>query len=207
MAGCFASASSTRLVLIAIKFCLANINTFIILQLHLLILYIQSTNNTAHTDNQEVYQDCLGESGAVLVVEILEYQIDVKNEDASMFFFNDLADANGVSQNDTTITQSNVFSVKDDNTTKQKYFGKFSFSTSTQQSEAHACIAVGRQQVAEKSLRIEMCVLRLTDVTTDLLITLSIPDNKQISVGEDGLSNMFREFLSTFCITDWGLFC
>ena len=158
------------------------------------------------SDNQEVYQDCSEESGAVLVVEILEHQSDVKNEDAPTFFFADLADANGVSQDDITIQPNDmIFSAKDEDATKQRYFQKFSLST--QQSDSHACIAVGKQQVAEKSLRIEMCVLRLTDVTTDLMITLSIPDNKQISVGDDGLSSVFRELLATFCIRDWGLFC
>ncbi len=98
-----------------------------------------------------------------------------------------------------------IFSVRDDDASKQKYFPNFSLST--QQSESHACIAVGEQQLADKSLRIEMCVLRLTDVTTDLLITLSIPESKQIAVGEDGLSNVFREVLSSFNITDWNLFC
>eukprot|EP00577_Skeletonema_sp_RCC1716_P025372 CAMPEP_0113420328 /NCGR_PEP_ID=MMETSP0013_2-20120614/27270_1 /TAXON_ID=2843 ORGANISM="Skeletonema costatum, Strain 1716" /NCGR_SAMPLE_ID=MMETSP0013_2 /ASSEMBLY_ACC=CAM_ASM_000158 /LENGTH=183 /DNA_ID=CAMNT_0000307801 /DNA_START=73 /DNA_END=621 /DNA_ORIENTATION=- /assembly_acc=CAM_ASM_000158 len=153
-------------------------------------------------DNQEVYQDCSEESGAVLVVEILEHQSDVKNEDAPTFFFADLADANGVSQDDLTIQPNDmVFSVKDEDATKQRYFQKFSLST--QQSDSHACIAVGKQQVSEKSLRIEMCVLRLTNVTTDLMITLSIPDNKQCSVGDDGLSSVFRELLATFCVRDW----
>lgn len=141
-----------------------------------------------------------------MVIEILEHQSDVKNEDAITFFFNDLADANRVSQNDMTI-QSNklMFSVKDD-TTKQKYFQKLSLST--QQSESLACIAVGKQQVGDKSLRIEMCVLRLTDVTTDLLITLSIPDAKQgLVLGDDGLSNVFRDLLHSFCVSDWTLFC
>lgn len=138
-----------------------------------------------------------------MVIEILEHQSDVKNEDAITFFINDLADANGVSQNDMTI-QSNklMFSVNDD----QKYFQKLSLST--QQSESLACIAVGKQQVGDKSLRIEICVLRLTDVTTDLLITLSIPDTKHgLVLGEDGLSNVFRDLLYSFCITDWTLFC
>lgn len=171
---------------------------------HLLFLCIIISDHAS--DNQEVYQDCSEESGAVVVVEILEHQSDVKNEDASAFFFSDLADANGVSLDDMTIQSNNklVFSVKDDDASKQKYFQDFSLST--QQSESHACIAVGKQQVADKSLRIEMCVLRLTDVTTDLLITLSIPDNKQSTV-VDGLSNVFRELLSTFSITDWNLFC
>eukprot|EP00573_Skeletonema_grethae_P004421 CAMPEP_0201694038 /NCGR_PEP_ID=MMETSP0578-20130828/6438_1 /ASSEMBLY_ACC=CAM_ASM_000663 /TAXON_ID=267565 /ORGANISM="Skeletonema grethea, Strain CCMP 1804" /LENGTH=184 /DNA_ID=CAMNT_0048179661 /DNA_START=197 /DNA_END=748 /DNA_ORIENTATION=- len=154
-------------------------------------------------DNQEVYQDCSEESGAVVVVEILEHQSDVKNEDASTFFFSDLADANGVSVDDMTIQSNNnmIFSVKDDDASKQKYFQNFSLST--QQSESYACIAVGKQQVDDKSLRIEMCVLRLKDVTTDLLITLSIPHHKLSEVGVDGLSIVFRELISSFSITDW----
>lgn len=142
-----------------------------------------------------------------MVVEILEHQSDVKNEDASTFFFSDLADANGVSVDDITIQSNNnmIFSVKDDDASKQKYFQNFSLST--QQSESHACIAVGQQQVDDKSLRIEMCVLRLKDVTTDLLITLSIPHHKLSEVGVDGLSIVFRELISSFSITDWNLFC
>ena len=50
---------------------------------HLCSLY----TNVQCTDNQEVYQDCSEESGAVVVIEILEHQSDVKNEDAITFFF------------------------------------------------------------------------------------------------------------------------
>ena len=104
------------------------------------------------------------------------------------------------------VSSEDGISVEDDDVAKQKYFQKLSLST--QQSESLACIAVGKQQVGDKSLRIEMCVLRLTDVTTDLLITLSIPDTKHgLVLGEDGLSNVFRDLLYSFCITDWTLFC
>ena len=162
------------------------------------------------TDNQEVYQDCTKESGAVLVIEILEHQNNVKNEDAATFFFDDLADANGVSQehhNDTSIQSSMMISMGDDNdATRQKYFP--SFNAHTQQLEgAVACMSIGKQQLVDKCLRIEMCVLRLKNVTTDLLITLSTPQNKPISIEKDGFSNVFHEVLSTFSIQDWTLFC
>ncbi|KAL7462620.1 hypothetical protein ACHAXS_003000, partial [Conticribra weissflogii] len=45
--------------------------------------------------NQEVYQDCTENTGAVLVIEILEHQSDVADDEACCFFFRDLADANG----------------------------------------------------------------------------------------------------------------
>ena len=161
------------------------------------------------TDNQEVYQDCTEESGAVLVIEILEHQNDVKNEDAATFFFDDLADANGVSQeyHDTSIQSSMMISMGDDNDAKrQKYFP--SFNAHTQQlAGAVACMSIGKQQVVDKCLRIEMCVLRLKNVTTDLLITLSTPENKPISIEKDGFTNVFHEVLSTFSIKDWTLFC
>jgi len=48
-------------------------------------------------DNQEVYQDCTENTGAVLVIEILEHQSDVSDEEACSFFFRELADANGCS--------------------------------------------------------------------------------------------------------------
>lgn len=99
-----------------------------------------------------------------------------------------------------------VISMKDDDATKQKYFQSFSLSIANQ-SESYACISVANQQYADSCLRIEMCVLRLKHVSTDLLITLSIPQNKPVTVGDDGLSNLFRGILSTFCIKDWSLFC
>ena len=48
-------------------------------------------------DNQEVFQDCTEETGAVLVIEILEYQINVANADACSYFLNDLAETNEAS--------------------------------------------------------------------------------------------------------------
>lgn len=44
-----------------------------------------------------MYQDCTENTGAVLVIEILEHQSDVSDEEACSFFFRDLADANGCS--------------------------------------------------------------------------------------------------------------
>jgi hypothetical protein len=44
-------------------------------------------------DNQEVYQDCTEESGGVIIVEILQYQDDAKD---GTFFFHDLGEANGI---------------------------------------------------------------------------------------------------------------
>jgi hypothetical protein len=41
-------------------------------------------------DNQEVYQDCNEETGSVLVIEILEYRTTVKDDDACVYFLQDL---------------------------------------------------------------------------------------------------------------------
>ena len=41
-------------------------------------------------DNQEVYQDCNEETGAVLVIEILEYETTVKDDGACVYFMQDL---------------------------------------------------------------------------------------------------------------------
>ena len=138
------------------------------------------------------------------MIEILEHQSNVTNEESASFFFEDLAESNGVSKHDVIIESSTLFSLKDNNKIKQAYFKTFSLPS--QQSESHACIAIGRQRVADKSLQIEMCILRLPHVTTDLLITLNIPNKEQDLMGEKGLSSPFLDILATFCITDWGLF-
>jgi hypothetical protein len=169
-------------------------------------------------DNQEVYQDCTEQTGAVMVVEILQYQDDVKNDDAARFFFGDLADSNGCGDGDSILESSRVFddAVSSNDEEKSEDHVVHNILNTIKQSSAKNCcvIAVGSQRViqgkaytgagtaAEKRIRVEMCIMRLENVETDLLITLSAPSDEPSA----GVSDHFRNILSGFLINDWTLF-
>jgi hypothetical protein len=173
-------------------------------------------------DNQEVYQDCTEQTGAVFIVEILQHQSDVKNEDAAHFFLGDLAESNGCSDDDWKVLYSKVFDkgmVGINATSCEEDIPTILLEKIKQSSNGRtgSCImAVGSQNVVQgrvysgtgadvgKSIIVEMCILRLEHVETDLLITLSTPN---VSVAKsDELSTTFRGLLSNFCIVDWSLF-
>jgi len=152
----------------------------------------------------------------VLVVEIIEYQRDVSNSDACSFFMKDLADANEVSLEEQHIDMSQVLNLLEDEKERvHQLLPNFSLPEPLGASQLYACIAKGSQKVAQgkKStnahyIDVELCVLRLENVETDLLITLSAPrreTNRGGGVGAE-LSNVFKEILTSLNIQDWSLF-
>lgn len=142
-------------------------------------------------DHQEVY---IGPSAddPCFVIEILERQDSVPDDEAARFFFDDLAGANGSKES------------------------SFSVQTVTSELNMHSGIgmqrfAKGKDYDAEGNLRphqevvdvqIELCVVRLAQVETDLLLTLS----RNKSKADEKLSEEFRRILSTLRILDWDLF-
>lgn len=170
-------------------------------------------------DNQEVYQDCTEETGAVFVVEILQHQADVKNEDAALFFFGDLADSNGCGS-EWRLDYSKVFSeLEVDN--DREYVVRSILKRIKRTSTTTCCVvAIGFQSVvqgksytgtrsdAEKSIKVEMCILRLNHVETDLLLSLSTPIDQDTTMTDAGdqTSLVFRDLVAEFCIKDWSLF-
>lgn len=181
----------------------------------------------------------------MLVVELLEYQSDVSNEDAASFFFRDLAESNGCSDADCALYSSTVFSLcggegglkenhgegenRDGENSVQHLFENIKQSFMNV-SRGCCIILVGSQTVvqgkdvtsthpstrdAPKCIGIEMCILRLEQAATDLLITLSTPhDSKSTRSSQDGNSrrgqstvgDAFLEIVSAFRIQDWSLF-
>lgn len=202
-------------------------------------------------DNQEVFQDCTEETGAVLVIEILEHQIDVTNSDACAYFLKDLADSNEASSLHIVEFSHVIENLHhdDDNNNgemeKMTWFPNLSIpaSSSSKNTKCCACIARGSQKVVRTRgdkegsptsknnddatshwIDVEICVLRLPRVQTDLLITLSTPQHEQIIIcdttvrseaedGEDSVSDdhqyygyHFQQILKTLNINDWSLF-
>lgn len=154
----------------------------------------------------------------MMVVEILQYQDDVNNEDAAHFFFKDLADSNGCSDDDSVLDSLRIFdnaTSSNDEEKSEEHVVHNILNTIKQSSAMNCCvIAIGSQRViqgkaytgtgaaAEKNIRVEMCIMRLENVETDLLITLSTPSDEPST----GLSDHFRNILCEFYINDWDLF-
>ena len=162
------------------------------------------------------------ETGAVLVIEILEYQ-NVANGDACAFFLKDLASANEASTEVQHIRSCQIVNLLENDKTKMmKLLPNLSLPASLEKSsQLHACIAKGSQKVAQgkystnnsnaRWIDVEICVLRLENVQTDLLITLSVP-RRGIKCEDEGggegeqCSEVFREVLLGFNILDWSIF-
>lgn len=183
----------------------------------------------------------------MLVIEILEHQIDVTNNDACAYFLKDLADSNEASSSTEEISHYvtvNLHHEDDDydDEMKTKWFPNLSLSipASTTDEKCCACIARGSQRVmrgggskegpsanknndddaAHQWINVDICVLRLPTIQTDLLITLSTPHKEEkcdttipsscksedMHSVSDQYGSFFQEILKTFNINDWSLF-
>jgi len=160
-------------------------------------------------DNQECWQDVDG--GRLLVIEILERQDQVADEMAAAYFFQDLAETNGCD------TGSRSFSPAQ--TVRAAPSSNHAVVPGLP-TEAVVCLGSGYQRVAlgravsvggsprqqeVRIIHVDLCVVRLPQQKTDLLITLSAPSEPNPQA-EDAVSEPFRLILSTFQIRDWGLF-
>jgi len=158
-------------------------------------------------DHQEAWQS---QDEALLVVEVLERQ-QVSDDDAAGFFFTDLAESNGVSE-----------------------VGNYCFWSTDTPPRAHVegavlCAGVGFQRLTERNqekrnarqttdrhrmcwMFIELCVLRLALVETDLLVTVTRPSSNSVDesppVPSSGCpwTTDFQHILATLQVRDWELF-
>jgi hypothetical protein len=161
-------------------------------------------------DHQECWQDV--DENSLLVIEILDRQQDVNDEQAAAFFYQDLCESNGVSPDETTFTPQTQQQQQQQGQTQITIVGLpptsiILFGVGTQH------VAMGRdfdvdgnrRQQEERWIRVELCVIRLLSVGTDLLITLSTPceQNPQES---SSTTTTFQQVVSTFQILDWTLF-
>eukprot|EP00557_Chaetoceros_sp_GSL56_P010493 CAMPEP_0176480968 /NCGR_PEP_ID=MMETSP0200_2-20121128/2563_1 /TAXON_ID=947934 /ORGANISM="Chaetoceros sp., Strain GSL56" /LENGTH=222 /DNA_ID=CAMNT_0017877129 /DNA_START=107 /DNA_END=775 /DNA_ORIENTATION=- len=186
-------------------------------------------------DYQECYQDCTSDvseknteiqgTGGCLIVEILTRENQVRDEDASLFFFQDLADANGGL---VQVEYQAMWAVGRGEGDPSKL--RMNDVIIPQLSKSiTACSCVGIHSIdpldhrndlesgrAER-VRVELCILRLDTEETDILISLSIPfanrKTDHMSVTEQEFKNenhhhseLFLDILRGFEIVDWDLF-
>lgn len=144
-------------------------------------------------DHQEVY---LGPQNESLVVEILEHQTTKSDNDAARYFFEDLAEANGSTQNNTfTIVSMGAQSGSNDRCICGIGMQEIRKGKETD-------IAGNPRDVPLVRVQVELAVVRLPQVQTDLLLTLS----RTKETPDTELSTDFQQVLSTLQIRDWSLF-
>lgn len=160
-------------------------------------------------DHQECWQS---PAGQVFVVEILQRHDDVTDDQAASFFFHDLAQANGVATTQQDGEEGTQF------TAAATAPPVGSMNNTFLPKDAIVRGGVGRQLAAkgpgdprqrrlEKEwVRVDLCVIRLPHVTTDILITLTSPQTTPLAEFVMGFDLVFLQMLESFCIVDWTLF-
>ena len=162
-------------------------------------------------DFQEVYQDFSSSSRErSLVVEILQREDTVKDADAAAYFLKDLVEKEGdeaklLLQNVWTVGTSSENNNNDDDTTEKMIIHMSSLSISA---KASTCISkIITPSSTHPKTKIELCVLRLVPVETDLLIMLnSSYEPKKLESQKQQHSKLFQSIVNSFQIHDWSLF-
>lgn len=172
-------------------------------------------------DHQECWLD-IGDDGAFLVVEVMDRQSSVADADAASFFFRDLAEANGII-NPVTNQIECIFQTIQLAPPLGEEGGLISTNVT-------ACSGIGVQKVALgrdvdmdgnprvqeiRWVTLELCVFRLEQVETDLLVTITKPiltsnPNEPLEEACARIGNTFsREFsrvVWSLNVRDWSLF-
>lgn len=147
-------------------------------------------------DHQECFQD-FQKSQSVYVLEILERQ-SVSNEEAASFFFQDLAESNGSTENrfqkqGMAVPVANEFTISAGIGVQKVAVGKdHDFAGNRRQQEIHY-------------VQVELCVFRLPNLSTDILLTISNP-NPNPQDESFSFSAIFERAASTLKVRDWSLF-
>ena len=181
-----------------------------------------------------VFQGELGihGSGGCIVIEVLEREDDVSDDCAAEFYYKDLAEANGSiddsnSRDDigreysidylASWTVGNVTNNIDVDEENNNDKGSNIMPQLSVKTKAFTCI--GHQRVSplrnrttleegkSNVIKVELCVLRLEQVHTDLLISLSLPtSHDKYTKKENAHDPLFLEVLRSFQVLDWSLF-
>ena len=159
-------------------------------------------------DSQEVFT-CL-DTSETLIVEILQYQNDVSDEKAAKFFFEELAEQNDASS----------FSILSSELLPVSSRPKLPSSTCVTFLRGIQDAAKFREKSKNK-IAVFQCVVRLRNVLADLLITLTVPIQINLSsssakvvtdsVLKHGVDlrdseNLLRTMIRSFAVLDWSLF-
>ncbi len=161
-------------------------------------------------DNQEVYSLPSSDNdrivpGPCIVVELLEYQKQCTNQDAAAYYFQDLAQANSVSDDNMNFSPEQL-SVTPSFPNLSAFCSGFGFQNISPGRDVD--VGGTPRPRNEVWVKVEIGVMRLETLGTDLLITLSIPSSSTHgqALHVDGFSETFRRAIETLSIQNWGLF-
>ncbi|TMW64709.1 hypothetical protein Poli38472_011589 [Pythium oligandrum] len=160
-------------------------------------------------DNQEVFANA--QTDQAIIIELLEYEATVSDAESGTYFFNEIATSNGCAPGDVSILHTEVLASGHAN--GPKVDGQHATS-----------IVVGDQRVAKfkeseaakNVVRVYIGIVRLPGVTTDVVISVSVPlQISEASSSRDAFrlensaevgAEIFKQVLTSFAVHDWGLF-
>lgn len=170
-------------------------------------------------DHQECWQEknafSLSGLGSLLVVEILERQDHVADDQAAAYFFQDLAESNGATRPEDARFRPIAgmpLEVGIQSSSNQQRLITPLFGVGHQRVELGRRFSTGGRTLDQpiQWISVELCLIRLSTLGTDLLVTLSTPiDNEPIDLMNEetfSWSDNFRRILSTLQVSNWGLF-
>jgi hypothetical protein len=157
-------------------------------------------------DHQEVFQDLSSAEQPCLIVEILQYHREQPDDKIARYLFQDLAEANASLETHFMSQSQPIVPTGTDGHVVTICSGcGYQMIAMGRDFDIHGQSRRDRQEI--RWVKVELCVLRLPEVTTDLLVTLSStvqgPPPPQAT---DTFSVAFTGALSTLQIRDWTLF-
>lgn len=150
-------------------------------------------------DNQECWVE---ENGSMLVVEILEYERQVKDEDAALYFYRDLAETNGADAQEAGLMFQNI-------PDQIAIPGLPTDSSICRGKGCHTALIGEHQRESQetRTIQVELCAIRLPTHTADLLVTLSVPTQLTVNTQDAAInSSFFLDTVKSIRVRDWGLF-
>ncbi|CAI5712420.1 unnamed protein product [Hyaloperonospora brassicae] len=162
-------------------------------------------------DNQEVFANAATDQS--VIIELLQYEENVRDAESARYFFNELAQSNGCGPDEVTVRSAE--------TADMERTARVSIDAphTTQ-------LIVGDQRVAKfkedgyakNVVRVYLGNVRLPGVTTDVIVTVSSPmhihpsssssrDAPRVEHSSDAAAAaIFKRALQTLVVVDWSLF-
>ncbi len=152
-------------------------------------------------NNQEVFAEAV--SDRCIIVELLQMEEKVSNESSAYYYFQEIADSNACTANDRAILQT--ISIPESEVPGLRV-------------PAH--IVVGTQKVAKfketakNVIQVFVCCIRLPQVTTDVVISVTVPlqinpdsssQDIQATNAEEG-HILLKNIIGSLSVSDWSLF-
>merc|ERR1712084_58863 len=157
-----------------------------------------SSGSPNHNDNNDARGSCY-------IVELLDLDKNISDDEScSTYYFTDLSEAN----NAVSINITNKYDSQSNADLLQQIMCNLKLSNSNVfigMCNGWQDMTCDTNQEAQQRIWIELCVIRLKDVSTDLLITWTIPILDS-AASTDQYNVSFMKILSTLRVNDWSLF-